>query len=375
MTRRTPVIVSLLVCAAGLAACGSSSSPGPDAGTNVPTTVTGTHPTETTGTVAPTTTTTPVPTGPSLSLAVEPVDRYGSVNQLIKDAAVSLDLTLYRLVDPQAESLLVAAHHHGVAVRALLDHAGSAGAANLPAYSVLQAGGIPVRWAPDSVVFHQSTITADHDVSAVMTGGPTAGSASTRGYVAFDREPTAVASIESVFTSDWSGAPVRRVPAGVVGLVWSPGAKATLVGLIASARRTLAVECGQLAPAAVVSALRTASRHGVKVTLTMTADPQWDKARALLSRAGVRVATYPAGGAPLVIRATAVVVDNSTAFVGSQLFTSESLLHDRELGLTTRDPAVVAPLTLTLAGDFAGATPLGGATPAGGTTTTTGASG
>jgi phosphatidylserine/phosphatidylglycerophosphate/cardiolipin synthase-like enzyme len=365
MTRRAAVIASVVVCVVGLAACGSSAGPGSGADTTIPA-VTPTLPVPTTSTV-PTTTPTPT-TGPSLSLAVEPANRYGSVDQMIQHAGVSLDLTLSRLTDPEVEILLVAAHHRGVSVRALLDHAGSGGAANLTAYSALQAGGVSIRWAADSVVFHQSTITADHDVSAVMTTGPDTADTTTRGYVVLDRQPAAVASIESVFASDWSGAPVRRVPT-VAGLVWSPGAKLPVVGLIASAHHTLSVECGPLASMAVVSALRVASRRGVTVTLTMTANPQWATAVAQLSRAGVRIATYPASTATLAIQATAMVVDGSTAFVGSQLFTSESLVHDRELGLTTMDPAVVGPLALTLAADFARAT-----TPAGGTTATTSAS-
>ena len=134
--------------------------------------------------------------------------------------------------------------------------------------------------------------------------------------------------------------------------MWSPGSKLTVVNLIGSAHHSLAVECGQLASMAVVSALRAASRRGVAVTLTMTTDPQSATAVAQLSRAGVRIATYPVGSPTLAIQATAMVVDGSTAFVGSQLITTESLVHDRELGLTTTDPAVVDPLALTVASDF-----------------------
>jgi cardiolipin synthase len=367
MTRRTAVIASLVACVVGLAACGSSAAPGSGADTTVPA-VSPTLPTPTTSAV-PTTIPTPS-TGPSLSLAVEPADRFASVDQIIEHAGVSLDLTLSRLTDPEVEVLLVAARRRGVSVRALLDHAGSGGAANLTAYSALQAGGVSVRWAPDSVIFHQSTVTADHNVSAVLTAGPDTADTTTRNYVVLDRQPAAVASIESVFASDWIGAPVGRVLT-VAGLVWSPGAKLTVVGLIASAQHTLAVESGPLASMAVVSALRVASRRGVAVTLTMTADPQSAKAVAQLSRAGVRIATYPAGTATLAIAATAMVVDGTTAFVGSQLLTTESLIHDRELGLTTTDPAVVGPLALTLAVDFARATLPGGGTPAGATSATT----
>ena len=39
--------------------------------------------------------------------------------------------------------------------------------------------------------------------------------------------------------------------------------------------------------------------------------------------------------------------------VGSQNFSAASLGHNRELGLLTRDPAVVTPISTTLAADYA----------------------
>lgn len=91
----------------------------------------------------------------------------------------------------------------------------------------------------------------------------------------------------------------------------------------------------------------------------MTADPEWDGAFAALTAAGVRVATYPDTSGVLYIHAKTMVIDGTTAFVGSQNFSTSSLDYNRELGVITTDPAVVEPVSATLAGDFAGAAPVG----------------
>ncbi len=171
----------------------------------------------------------------------------------------------------------------------------------------------------------------------------------------FDRSPAAVRSVESVFNRDWSGAATNRVPA-VAGLVWSPGARPSLVGLINSAHRTLAVENEEMAAPVIISALKAASQRGVLVTVTMTYSPAWKSAWTGLTRAGVEVSTYPDVPTALYIHAKAIVVDDLTGFVGSQNFSNAGLVHNRELGLITSDAAVVGPLSQTLAADFAGGT-------------------
>ena len=334
----------VVASAACLAACSGS-------GSTTATTAKAPPPKTTTST----TTTQPLP---NLTLVVEPADQYGSVYQMIRDARHSLDMTMYELVDPQIVTLLTAADHRGVAVRVLLDYAGSGASVNRDAYNQLSAAGVPVRWAPNSVLFHQKTLTADKLVSAIMTGNLTASSyPTTRDVVVFDRSPTAVSSIEQVFMRDWDGdgGSTSRVPT-VAGLVWSPGARTTLVGLIDSAHTTLAVENEEMAAPSIISALKAASKRGVRVTVTMTYSPTWTAAWTRLTRAGVEVATYPDTPSALYIHAKVIVVDDFTAFVGSQNFSNASLGYNRELGLITSDPAVVGPMSQTLAADFAGGT-------------------
>ncbi len=352
MTRRTRVLAAALATASLLAGCSSSGS-----GSRTPTTATAPPSRSTTPNSEPPTTPTTTSPTPNLSLAIEPADQYESVYRMLRDAQHSLDLTMYELADPRVDDLLAAAHRRGVAVRILLDHDGTAVSVNQGAYDQLTNLNVPVRWAPASVVFHQKTLTADHTESAIMTGNLTSSDYPTnRDFVVFDRSPTAVRAIESVFDRDWNGGVTGRGPT-VAGLVWTPGARPRLVGLINSAHHTLAVENEEMAAPAIISALKAASRRGVLVTVTMTSSPAWKAAWTGLTRAGVHVATYPDTPGTMYIHAKAMVVDDLTVFVGSQNFSNAGLAHNRELGLTTSDPGIVGPVSQTLAADFAGGTP------------------
>jgi cardiolipin synthase A/B len=327
--------VALMVITVVLAACGS-------------TTRTDARPAATPAT--PTTTA-------GLALAVEPQDDYDSVDQLMAGARRSIDMTMYELADPRSEALLVAAHWRGVAVRVLLDRDYAGATVNRAAYSFLDQAGVPVRWAPDGVIFHQKTVTVDDSASAIMTGNLTAGYyPTTRDFVLVDRQADAVSAVERRFAADWDGAPVTGGP-GPAGLVWSPGSQSALVDLIGSAHRSIVLENEEMDSRTIESALEAAAGRGVAVEVVMTADPAWDTAFQALARAGVRVSTEPDSKDALYIHAKAMVVDGATAFVGSQNFSTSSLSYNRELGVITDDPAVVEPLAQTLSADFAGATP------------------
>jgi cardiolipin synthase len=296
-----------------------------------------------------------VPSAGALSLYVEPQDGYRSVEALIAQARRTIDMTIYELSDRPVQGLLIAAHHRGVAVRVLLDRAYHGASFNQAAYTQLTEAGVAVRWGPASTIVHQKTLTIDHQVAAVMTGNLTADDqATTRDFVVVDRDPGAVAAIESVFADDWAGDPIAGGPA-VAGLVWSPGSESALVSLIASARRSVTLENEEMDAPGVESALEAAAGRGIGVEVVMTADPDWSDALSALTRAGVRVLTYPDTDDARYIHAKAIVVDGATAYVGSQNFSDASLDYNRELGIITTDPSVVGPVAQTLAGDAAGA--------------------
>jgi cardiolipin synthase len=348
------VAASLLAAGCATAATGGGRSKPAAPTSQIETSTTAEAPTA--PSIPPPTTTTPTtPPSPSaLSLLVEPVDGMSSLYSFMASAAHTLDMTMYELSDPTAEQALIADAHRGVAVRVLLDKDFSGGTVNQNAFTALANGGVMVRWTNSSEIFHQKTVTVDTTRSAIMTGNLTPQYyATTRDFVVMDSQAADVSGIESVFDHDWAGA----APApgfGGIDLVWSPGSAPQLVSLINSATRTLGVENEEMDSATIEDALEADARRGVDVTVTMTADSEWDSAFSQLEAAGVHVVLYADSSSALYIHAKVIDVDSTRAFVGSENFSTASLNYNRELGLVTSSASVLSRLNATLASDAAG---------------------
>lgn len=131
----------------------------------------------------------------------------------------------------------------------------------------------------------------------------------------------------------------------------------------------MAIEDEEMDDPAVTDALAAAARRGVHVTITMTADPEWDQAFAELSQADVRIRLYPNNSTALYIHAKAIVADvgrpDQRTLVGSQNFSVASLDYNRELGILTSNPAIVTAIAAVLASDYAHAAPYHPAAPSG----------
>jgi cardiolipin synthase A/B len=276
------------------------------------------------------------------------------VYDFISSARRTLDMTMYELSDPSAEQLLIADEQKGVKVRVLLDRDYSGASVNAAAYTTLSAAGVQVAWTNKSEIFHQKTITVDGAESAIMTGNLTSRYyPTTRDFVVMDSQATDVASIESVFNSDWSGAAPSPGPEGT-DLVWSPGSEPQLAALINTASRNVTIENEEMDSTPIEAALEVAARRGVDVTVIMTSNSDWDSAFVQLESAGVHVVLYPNTSSARYIHAKAIDVDGTKAFLGSENFSNSSLDNNRELGLITTSPAVVGPLGATLLSDAAG---------------------
>jgi cardiolipin synthase len=242
------------------------------------------------------------------------------VYSFLRSATNSLDMTMYELVDPTAESILVADAARGVTVRVILDR-NREQSANTAAYDDLATHGVQVRWA-------SAAYEATHEKAAIVDAGRPDAEAlimtlnltsryypTTRDFAVIDSIPADVTAIETVFDADYHDQSVT--PPSGTDLVWSPGSEAALVSLIASAHSTLAVENEEMSEPAIVAALVGAAHRGVDVKVTMTADSEWDQAFALLTAAGVHVHLYPDTTTALYIHAKVIVADGHAAFVGS----------------------------------------------------------
>jgi cardiolipin synthase len=293
-----------------------------------------------------------------LSLLVEPDQGIQPVYALIASARHQIDLTMYELVDTNAQLALELAASRGVAVRVVLD-TNRERTANQAAHDELSAMGVSVAWAdPRYAATHQKTLIVDRVVAAVMSLNLTSRYyPGTRDFAILDRDPSDVAAIEQVFDADFRHASIS--PGTGSGLVWSPGrSQPALLSLIDSATTSLLVENEEMALQPVTAALIRAARRGVRVVVVMTDGPQWHAAFKTLVAAHVDVRVYPATAA-LYIHAKAIVSDGGTAsqrvFVGSENFSAASLNHNRELGLLTGDPTMVAGVSATINTDAAGA--------------------
>ena len=301
---------------------------------------------------------TATPASGQLNLLVEPDAGPAPIYAFIASARESIDLTMYELVDTDAELALEAAAGRGVNVRVVLD-TNREKAANQPAYDELTAMGVHVAWAdPRYAATHQKTLIVDHTTALVMSLNMTSRYYSTtRDFGVVDRIPSDVAAIEQVFDADFRH--VNVTPPSAADLVWSPKQSApALLSLIAAAQSQLLVENEEMADKQVVAALTNAAHRGVRVVVVMTEQHQWDAAFKTLVLAHVSVRVY-APNAALYIHAKAIVADAGTTrqrgFVGSENFSVTSLNGNRELGLLTSDASVVNDLATTIQRDAAGA--------------------
>jgi cardiolipin synthase len=297
-----------------------------------------------------------VPDG-ALSLLVEPDDGVEPLYALISAARRTVDLTMYELVDPAAETALAVDARRGVHVRVVLD-VNREKQANQPAYDLLRSSGAQVAWAASRyAATHEKALVIDGDLAAVMTLNLTSRYyASTRDFAVLDRDPADVRAIEAIFEADFDHAKTPT-PRGD-DLVWSPGAsEPVLAGVIGAARETLLVENEEMASAPILRALLAAVSRGVAVTVTMTDESDWEPAFDELTRAGARVSVY-ASNASFYIHAKVVIADagqsGARAFVGSENFSTASLDQNRELGVVIGDPALISELTAALDADTAG---------------------
>jgi cardiolipin synthase A/B len=298
-----------------------------------------------------------------LSLITEPGPGDTPFIALIDSARRTIQVTMYELTDERIEHTLAAAAARGVRVEVLLDDGryGAGQPFNDATYRYLATHGVLVAWAPPYFALtHQKSLLIDRRVAAIMTLNLTpAYYASSRDFAVLDYRPADIAQVAETFDADLHH--IQITPsAGSGDLVWSPGAQAPLGALIAHAQRSLEVESEEMDDPAITTELCQAARRGVRVQVLMTYQPTWRAALGYLAGCGAQVRTYPesaegnAGGA-LYIHAKLIRVDGRTVFIGSQNLSRQSLTYNRELGIVTHSPVIVASTGQTFSSDFAGA--------------------
>ncbi len=294
-------------------------------------------------------------------LIQEPDAGYSSIVGLIGGAARSVRMTMYELTDPAAINALIDAHRRGVSTKVILDAAFHGHKTNAEAFDELSGAGVDVKWAPNGVIYHQKTITADDTTAAVGTGNLTPRYYSTsRDAWVLDTNPADVTAIAATFDTDYTASPSGRPPEATPApnLIWSPTARASFLQTIDQAAHSVDVTSEELKDRAVLSALEKAARRGVQCRIVLTDNPAWANGIAEVSAAGCSVHLFPDTGTGLYMHEKILLTDNAKLIIGSQNLSTTSLLENRELSLaldTTTAPGVVAAVESTFDADYAAA--------------------
>lgn len=298
---------------------------------------------------------------------------FGGFYAQIGRARSSIDMEMYELADPTAERDLASAAARGVRVRVLLDRDYSGAYVNRAAYGYLRRHGVAVRWAPAHYIFHIKATVFDGTTADVSTANLTARYyADTRDAELIDTDPGQVRAIARTLANDWRAAPggaPRDQTVQAPGLVWSPvtagaSAEAALVARIGAARHSIEFESEELSDPAVYDALAADARRGVRCRVVMNADSEWDRAFAVLRRAGCQVHTVSEGEGTLYIHEKLILDDlgsvRQSLLIGSQNASWESLHENRELSVLVTDAgggrAAIQTAGAAFAADFSGST-------------------
>jgi cardiolipin synthase len=292
------------------------------------------------------------------SLIVEPDAGMEPVLSAIRAATSSVDAVMYEINDQDIEQALADAQTRGVAVRVLLNHGylGKPSIKNASAYAYFTSHHVPVRWTSSSFALtHQKTLLVDKKVALILTFNFVPKYYKTsRDFGVVDPDAADVSAIASTFAADWTDTAKTDDPGD--DLVWSPNSKDALLSFIGTAKKTLEVYNEEMADQDIIQALMAASQRGAAVEIIMAYSSKWKDAFSELSNAGVQIHVYKRKR-PLYIHAKAMVADNTYVFVGSENFSSNSLLKNRELGLIISSPILAHSLLATFKTDWANALP------------------
>jgi cardiolipin synthase len=282
-------------------------------------------------------------------LFVEPDDGRAPVLDEINGARQSIKLEIYLLSDRDIIDALKNANARGIDVRVLLEENPFGGGGNQPGiYNELERAGINIRWSNPVFTFsHIKTFVIDDNVALIMNLNLSKSSFTrNREFGIVTTDPAAVHTASQIFEADWA----RSEEPDPGPLVVSPtNSRADLLGLIDGSTKSLDIYAEVMRDRDIIDALFGARQRGVAVRLIMSDDStDGDKERQELADAGVevRIENNP------YVHAKMVLADGQRVFIGSENFTATSLDQNRELGIITTEPMVLARIQQVFNNDF-----------------------
>ena len=366
---------ALLLLVSLFFACGGSSPRGTDGGTsgNMDLSVSTTGNQDGGGNTATDAAVQPATSG--ITVTVEPDGTNVAQNLLtaIQGAKTAVHMEMYLLTSSTYIAALKALHTSGVEVEVILNQTfptgTSAAETNASTYTTLMGDGIDVHWSPTTTGFdnytHEKTVIIDPGTANaqawIMTMNlDTSAPKYNREYLALDTLTADVTEAEAIFQADYASKSITPTGSLIVAPSPQDNAQPQLLALIDSAKTSIDVECEEYDTSGLEGELSTALENkakagvAVRMVLENSTDSTQASAVTALQKAGGKVVGYTYGGTALDIHAKAIVVDGTTAFIGSENLSGGSLGYNRELGVVLGTPSEVQKVASTIDSDFTG---------------------
>ncbi|TGD87968.1 cardiolipin synthase [Mycolicibacterium sp. CH28] len=292
-------------------------------------------------------------------LIVEPDDGLEPVLEFILSAQTSLLIKQFTFTEPSLMEAAIERKKAGVDVRIMLNPQRSGGdRANDESYEQFKDSGIEVQWSsPKFYVTHEKSIVVDDTAAMVATFNlMTKYFTMTRDYGIVTHDPLHVAQIVEVFNADWEHRDFT--PPSYEGLLWSnSNSRYHMARFIDTAQHRLYIQHPKYVDAVILDHIAAAAHRGVTVKVLCGGKhgiSEWDildtfASLRTLGRFGVKVRKQK----NLRVHAKLLIVDNSSALVGSMNIDRSAFDLRRELGITIDDPAVVGRLHEIFKSDWA----------------------
>ncbi|MFT3836562.1 MAG: phospholipase D-like domain-containing protein [Myxococcaceae bacterium] len=270
----------------------------------------------------------------------------------INSATHTIKIEMYQFTNSSIREAVKAKATAGLDVQVMFD--GSQQPVNQTSFDQLQAAGAKVFWSnPYFTYTHAKFMVVDDTVALISTGNYDGYMHSGRNFGAIDRDPTDIATLDTIFQADLD----HKAPSiACTRLVVSPqNSRARHLELIGSAKHTLIIESMQFSDAAIQNAVLERKQAGVDVRVLIAA-PSWvsenTNSGGWLKSNGIpaRWRKTPA------IHVKAFVIDGVTTFLGSENLSKTSLDHNREVGVVSTEADDAALVTDTFETDWATAT-------------------
>jgi len=272
----------------------------------------------------------------------------------INGASSSVHMTMYHITDKAMVTALInKAQDSSVDVRVIVD-AGSLKGGYQTVFKQMQTGGVNIVASSKKFsLSHSKDMVIDGQTAFVSAINMTNTASNTRDFGIITPDRGIISEIESVFEADWQNAQNQTKNTPEVtnpNLAWSPTTSGpVLLQLIDSASTSIVAETESFDDTDIVDHLNQAAARGVKVRFIAPecdlGNPLFDY-QALGQLSGVQVHVEHDGDSVQqpYMHSKMMLIDGTTAYIGSINYSFNSVQNDRELGVVFKNAAITAQL-------------------------------